>query len=153
MTSQVIDTVHCHWFADVMKASAANGFRYDRPVRVVMWLDAFLSVALVVVCVLASPVVATVSMPRSVVFALGLAAIGCAVLLASFGAITAVLLMLRMQAGQYLLPADLRLPLPRPLRPTLTTSARLASGVVDGLYRGGDRLEPRDQLVELFGSE
>jgi hypothetical protein len=120
MTSQVIDVRQRRWFAGVMRASAGKGFHYDRSVRIVMWLDAFLSVALVVVCVIASPVVATLGVPRDVVFALGLAAIGCAVLLAAFGAITAVLLMLRMRAGQYLLPADLRLPLPRPLRPKLT---------------------------------
>jgi hypothetical protein len=125
MTREVIDTVRDRCFAVVMKPSAANGFsRYDRPVRVVMWLDAFLSVALVVVCALVSPVVATLGVPRSSIFALGVAAIVCAVLLAAFGAITAVLLMRRMQAGQYLLPPELRLPLPAPLRPELTTARR-----------------------------
>jgi hypothetical protein len=52
-----------------------------------MWMDAFLSVALVVVCVIASPIVATVGVPQGIRFALGLAAIGSAVLLAAFGAI------------------------------------------------------------------
>ena len=112
-----------------MDASIRNGFRYDRAIRIVMWSDAFLSVALVVVCVLACPILATLGVPRSVVFALGLAAIICAVLLAAFGAITAVLLMLRMRAGQYLLPADLRLPLPRPLRPQLHPAERQSAGL------------------------
>jgi hypothetical protein len=89
--------------------------RYDRTLRAVMWMDAFLSVALVVVSVIASPIVATLGVPQGFIFGLGLAAIGCAVLLASFGAITAVLIMLRLRAGQYLLPADLRLPLPGPM--------------------------------------
>jgi len=86
-----------------------------------MWMDAFLSIALVAACVIASPIVATFGLPRGIVFALGLAAIGCAVLLAAFGAITAVLIMLRMRAGQYMLPADLRLPLPAPMRPVPAT--------------------------------
>ncbi len=89
-----------------------------------MWSDAFLSVALVVGCVVASPIVATVGVPSSIRLGLGLAAIVCAALLAAFGAITAVVLMMRMSDGQYLLPPDLRLPLPGPLRPTLVTSPR-----------------------------
>lgn len=95
---------------------------YDRTLRVVMWMDAFLSVALVVVSVIASPIVATVGVPQRIVFTLGLAAIVCAVLLAAFGAITAIVLMLRMRSGQYFLPADLRLPLPAPMRPVLATA-------------------------------
>jgi hypothetical protein len=96
--------------------------RFDRTLRAVMWMDAFLSVALVVVGVVASPIVATVGVPQRVLFGLGLAAIGSAVLLAAFGAITAILLMVRMHGGQYLLPAQLRLPLPPPMRPVLATS-------------------------------
>lgn len=91
--------------------------RFDRTLRAVMWLDAFLSVALVVVCVLASPIVATVGVADRARLALAVAAMTCAVLLAAFGAITAIVLMLRMQAGQYLLPDGLRLPLPAPMRP------------------------------------
>jgi hypothetical protein len=87
-----------------------------------MWLDAFLSVALVVVCVLASPVLATVGVSAGVRVALGVLAIACAVPLAAFGAITGVLLMIRMRGGQYLLPADLRLPLPPGMRPRLVTA-------------------------------
>jgi hypothetical protein len=86
-----------------------------------MWMDAFLSLAMVVVCVAASPVIATAGVPTALVFALGLTAIVCAVLLAAFGAITAVVLMVRMSAGDYLLPTDLRLPLPRFMRPALVT--------------------------------
>ncbi|MGH8860322.1 MAG: hypothetical protein ACRDVG_03650 [Jatrophihabitantaceae bacterium] len=93
--------------------------RFDRTVRIVMWLDAFLSVALVVVCLIAAPVVAALGVPHRILTALGLAAIVCAVLLAAFGAITAVLLMLRMNTGQYLLPRNLRLPLPPGMRPPL----------------------------------
>ncbi len=83
-----------------------------------MWLDAFLSVAIVLVGVIASPIVATVGVPPGIVLGLGLAVIGCAALLAALGAITAVALMLRLRAGQYFLPVGLRLPLPGPMRPT-----------------------------------
>jgi hypothetical protein len=95
--------------------------RHERTLRAVMWMDAFLSVAMVVVGVVASPVVATVGVPAALVFALGVTAIVCAVLLAAFGAITAAVLMLRMSAGDYLLPADLRLPLPGFMRPTIVS--------------------------------
>ena len=93
--------------------------RFDRTLRVVMWMDAFLSVALVYVCVLATPIVATIGVPDRIVFALGLVSIVCAVLLAAFGAITAVVLMRRMHVGQYGLPPNLRLPLPPGMRPRL----------------------------------
>jgi len=63
--------------------------QFDRTLRVVMWLDAFLSAALAVLGAVASPIVAVVGLPHGVVFALGLTAIGAALLLASFGAITA----------------------------------------------------------------
>jgi hypothetical protein len=92
---------------------------FDRTLRVVMWCDAFLSVALVVVCAIASPVVAALGVPGPARPVLGAAAIVSAVLLAAFGAITAVVLMLRMSAGDYLLPRQLRLPLPGPMRPQL----------------------------------
>ena len=106
-----------------MRRSQPDVFvRFDRTLRAVMWMDAFLSVALVVVGVVASPIVATVGVPQRVLFGLGLAALVSAVLLAAFGAITAVLLMLRMRGGQYLLPSQLQLPLPRPMRPVLVTS-------------------------------
>ena len=91
--------------------------RYDATLRTVMWLDAFLSVAVAVLAILASPVVAALGLPQRVVFGLGVAAIGCALLLASFGAITGVVLMRRMAAGNYLLPDRLQLPLPSGMRP------------------------------------
>jgi hypothetical protein len=95
--------------------------RFDRTLRIVMWLDAFLSVALVVVCVVAAPVVATVGVPDGLQPGVGLLAIACAVPLAAFGAITAVVIMARMRAGDYLLPSNLRLPLPPGMRPPLRT--------------------------------
>lgn len=105
-----------------MRSSTPRGVvRYDRTLRAVMWMDAFLSVALAVVGVIASPIVATLGVPQGIVFGLAIATIGCAVLLASFGAITAILIMLRLRSGEYLLPADLRLPLPAPMRPAPAT--------------------------------
>ena len=92
---------------------------YDRTVRAVMWMDAFLSAAMVLVCVIAAPVVATLDVPAGVQRAVAVSAIASAVLLAAFGAITAVLLMLRMRSGQYFLPRSLRLPLPALMRPEL----------------------------------
>lgn len=96
--------------------------RYDRTIRVVMWLDAFLSTAMVAVCLVVCPVVAALGLPQVLRFALGVAAGVSAVLLAAFGTITAVLLMLRMRAGQYALPAGLRLPLPTGMSPELITA-------------------------------
>lgn len=96
--------------------------RFDRTLRAVMWMDGFLSVALVVVSIIASPIVATVGVPPGMRLAVGVAAIVCAVLLAAFGAVTAVVIMMRMHRGQYFLPTDLRLPLPAPMRPTLITA-------------------------------
>lgn len=93
--------------------------QFDRTLRVVMWCDAFLSVALVVVCLVASPIVAAFGVPGWTRPAVALAAVISAVLLAAFGAITAVVLMIRMRAGDYLMPRRLRLPLPGPMRPDL----------------------------------
>ena len=87
-----------------------------------MWMDAFLSVAMVAVCFFASPLVAMVGVPHYFVFTLVL--LTCSVLLAAFGAITGILLMLRMHAGVYYLPEQLHLPLPSGLNPELVTSAR-----------------------------
>jgi uncharacterized membrane protein len=91
--------------------------RFDRTLRSVMWMDAFLSVAMVVICLIATPIVATVGVPQRIVFALGVASIVVAVLLAAFGAITAVALMVRMRAGDYALPPNLRVPLPGGMNP------------------------------------
>jgi hypothetical protein len=98
-------------------SSPKRGNRYDGTLRAVMWMDAFLSVALVVIGVIASPIVATLGVPHGFLFGLALAAIVSAVLLAACGAITAVLISLRLRVGQYFLPVDLRLPLPTPMRP------------------------------------
>jgi hypothetical protein len=105
-------------------SSPERGVRYDRTLRSVMWLDAFLSFALAVLCMIASPVVATLGVRQGALFGLAVAAIACAVLLASCGAITAVLIMLRLRAGQYLLPVDLRLPLPAGMRPLVRRPGR-----------------------------
>ena len=123
MTCRVIDTTPVGRLAGHMTPTRApEESRFDRTLRTVMWLDAFLSVGLVAVGLLACPLLATVGVPAGLRFALGLGVIVCAVLLAAFGAITAVIIMMRMRAGQYLLPIGLRLPLPRPMRPSLSTS-------------------------------
>jgi hypothetical protein len=98
--------------------------RYDRTLRVVMWMDAFLSVAMVVVCFFASPVVAIIGVPHGILLPVEVAIFVCALLLAAFGAITGVVLMMRMHAGVYYLPSELHLPLPPGLNPELVTSAR-----------------------------
>jgi len=94
--------------------------QFDRTLRAVMWLDAFLSAALALLGAVASPIVALLGIPHGVVFGLGVAAIGCAFLLAAFGAITAGLFIVRLRAGQYEMPAGLRLPLPAGMRPPTT---------------------------------
>jgi hypothetical protein len=99
------------------RRQAGGMHRYDRTLRVVMWWDAFLSTALALLCVVASPVVAMFGMPHGIVLGVGLAAVGCAVLLAAFGAVTAVAFVLRLRSGDWSMPSDLRLPLPRQLRP------------------------------------
>lgn len=90
--------------------------RYERTVRVVIWLDALLSALLVLLCVVASPIVATLGLPRGSRYVLAGALIGCAGVLAALGAITAVLLCLRMRGGGYEL-SQVRLPLPAIMRP------------------------------------
>lgn len=98
--------------------------RFDRTLRVVMWSDAFLSVALVAVGLVASPVVALLGMPRAILFPVAVATIACAVLLAAFGAITAVVLMARMRRGEFGLPARLWLPLPPGMQPPMYAHPR-----------------------------
>ena len=92
--------------------------RFDRTLRVVMWWDAFLSVALTGVAMIASPIVVGFGLPGAVVPALGVATLVLSGLLAAFGAITGVVLMVRMRAGHYNLPAGLHLPLPAVMDPT-----------------------------------
>lgn len=108
-----------------MRSNDPGPARYDRTLRIVMWLDAFLSVELVLVATVASPIIAVVGVAGSARLALGITALVCALLLAAFGAVTGVVLMLRMRAGAYFLPAELNLrPLPSGMRPTIVGSPR-----------------------------
>jgi len=93
--------------------------RFERSLRAVMWLDAFLSAALALVCVVAAPVLASLGMPRSVHFSLGIGVIALSALLADCGAITFVMVAMRLHDGDTLLPSGLRLPLPSGMRPPL----------------------------------
>jgi hypothetical protein len=111
MTSEVIDAPPRRCLPEGMT------LRYDRTLRVVMWLDAFLSFAVAALCMVASPVVAVVGLPYPVVAGFGVAAIACAVLLATCGAVTGVAIMRRMSAGVYGMPPNLRLPLPAGVHP------------------------------------
>ncbi len=105
-----------------MHTAIAPVARYDRTLRTVMWMDALLSVELVLVATIASPVVAILGASGAARLALGVIALICAILLAAFGAITGVVLMLRMRAGVYYLPDRLNLrPLPAGMRPTIVT--------------------------------
>ena len=96
---------------------ATNTRTSDRTLRVVMWLDATLSVAMVLAGVLGAPLAAVVGPTTGAVEVLAIVALVSGVLLAGFGAVTAVVLMVRMQHGVHLLPPRLWLPLPDPLRP------------------------------------
>lgn len=58
-----------------------------------------------------------VVLPHRAIFTLGLATIGCAIVLAASGAVTFVFVMLRLRDGDYLLPRTLHLPLPAVMRP------------------------------------
>jgi hypothetical protein len=93
--------------------------RFDRSLSAVMWTDAFLSTAVVLVSVVLSPIVAGLGMPRGMQLAVGLAVIALAALLAACGAVTAVMISLRLRDGDAMLPDRLRLPLPAFLRPPL----------------------------------
>jgi len=121
ITSRVIDGRRYPRFAGYMRSDDVKPtYRYDRTLRVVMWMDAFLSVEMVVVCVIASPIAAIVGVTASIRLVLGIATLVCALLLAAFGAITGIVLMLRMRAGVYFLPAELNLrPLPSGMRPKI----------------------------------
>jgi len=92
---------------------------YDRTLRAVMWWDAFLSLELALLAIVALPIVMLADLPRSSAIGVGVAAILAAVVLAACGAVTAVLIGLRMRVGDDYLPAQLRLPLPGWMRPTL----------------------------------
>ena len=101
----------------------APGPRFDRSLRVVMWLDALLSLVVAVGCIVAVPVVATAGLPADARFALGVGATLCAAVLAALGLITAVLIAERVSMGHHAMPENLRLPLPSFMRPTFHREA------------------------------
>jgi hypothetical protein len=92
---------------------------YDRSLRAVMWWDAFLSLEVALLAIVALPIVMLADLPRSSAIVVGVAAILTAIILAACGAVTAVLIGLRMRLGDDYLPARMRLPLPALMRPAL----------------------------------
>ena len=100
-----------------------NTTRYDGTLRVVMWLDVFWSVVAVLVSIAGSLAVALFGLPHGAQLAVGISALAAGVFLAATGAVTGVLLMLRMNAGHYTMPADLRVPLPRGMVPHIGPEA------------------------------
>jgi hypothetical protein len=112
--------------------------RYDGALRVVIAADAFLS-AVAALAGVASPVVAVLPMTASAGAVVGLVALGAALLLAALGAVTAVLLALRMRDGHADIPRDLWLPLPAAMVPDL-------SGPPAPRARGGG---PRSGISEM----
>lgn len=115
MTSQVIDIRQVRRFAEVMTPVTSR--RGDRTLRIVMWLDAFLSVTFVAAGLVAAPVLAVLHVAGTARLVIGLVALVAGVLLAGFGAVTAVVLALRMRRGDHTLPSRLWLPLPPAMRP------------------------------------
>lgn len=97
--------------------------RYDGTLRVVMWLDAFWSAAATLIAIGGSLLVALLGLPHDAHLVVGIGALVAAVLLAACGAVTGVLLMLRMNAGHYTMPPDLRVPLPRGMVPRIGPDA------------------------------
>ena len=97
---------------------------YDGPLRAVMWWDAFLSLEVALLSIVALPIVMVADVSRPVVVGVGLAALLAAIVLAACGAVTALLIGLRMRRGEDLLPTQLRLPLPGWMRPTLQDGER-----------------------------
>lgn len=93
--------------------------RYDGTLRVVMWLDAFWSVAATLVAIGGTVAVALLGLPHGAHVAVGVSALVAAVFLAACGAVTGVLLMLRMNAGHYTMPPGMRVPLPRGMHPEI----------------------------------
>jgi hypothetical protein len=100
-----------------------NAGKYDGTLRVVMWLDAFWSAAATLIAVGGSLAVGLFGLPHGARLAVGLSALVAAVFLAACGAVTGVLLMLRMNAGHYTMPPDLRVPLPRGMVPHIGPDA------------------------------
>ena len=106
-----------------MRTSSEGTGRYDGTLRVVMWLDAFWSAAATLVSIGGSVLVAVLGLPLEARVVVGISAIVAAVFLAACGAVTGVLLMLRMNAGHYTMPPDLRVPLPRGMVPHIGPDA------------------------------
>jgi hypothetical protein len=100
-----------------------NTTRYDGTLRVVMWLDAFWSAAATLIAIGGTLLVALLGLPHGAHLAVGLASLVAGVLLAGCGAVTGVLLMLRMNAGHYTMPPRLRVPLPRGMVPPIGPEA------------------------------
>lgn len=92
--------------------------KYDGTLRVIIWLDVFWSVVAALVCVAGSVVVAVLGLPHAAMGAVAATTLVAGVFLAATGAITAVLLMLRLRDGHYLMPPDLKIPLPSGMRPS-----------------------------------
>ena len=103
--------------------TAQDRARYDGTLRVVMWLDAFWSAAATLVAIGGSLAVGLLGLPSGASRAVGISALVAAVFLAACGAITGVLLMLRMNAGHYAMPPDLRVPLPKGMVPRIGPDA------------------------------
>jgi len=96
-----------------------NTTKYDGTLRVVMWLDAFWSAVATLIAIGGSLAVGLLGLPHAATVAVGVSALVAAVFLAACGAVTGVLLMLRMNAGHYTMPPDLRVPLPRGMHPQI----------------------------------
>lgn len=96
---------------------------YDDALRLVMWWDAFLSLVVALLAIVALPTVMLSDLPRSTVVSVGAATIVAAIFLAACGVVTAVLIGLRLRVGDDRLPARLQLPLPGFMRPTLQDRA------------------------------
>ncbi len=120
MTPEVIDSMTSGWQPRVMDS---NGSRYDGTLRVVMWLDAFWSAAATLVAIGGSLLVGLLGLPHAAHLAVGITALVAAVFLAACGAVTGVLLMLRMNAGHYTMPPGLRVPLPCGMVPPIGPNA------------------------------
>lgn len=103
--------------------STTEAGAYDRSLRAVMWWDAFLSLEVALLAIVALPIVMLADLPRSSAIAVGVAAILAAIVLAACGVVTAVLIGLRMRLGDDYLPAQLRLPLPAWMRPAMHDQA------------------------------
>jgi hypothetical protein len=88
-----------------------------------MWLDAFWSAAATLVAIGGTLLVALLGLPDGAWTVVGVASLVAAVFLAGCGAVTGVLLMLRMNAGHYTMPTDLRVPLPSGMVPRIGPDA------------------------------